>query len=192
MQDSQIVGSVLDGDSKAFELLVLKYQKPLYYAANAITKNPAAAEDIVQDAFVKAFEKLDTLKNPSGFYQWIKKIVVNMALNLYDRNKWNVDVSSDDENDFFDNIAVYDTPEEKTLKDELKQYIKVFVDALPEKLRLVLVMREIDDLSYEEISELLKIPVGTVRSRLFNARQVLRDRLIKQGLADGVYEEHEI
>lgn len=193
MQDSQIVSNVLEGNVQAFELLVLKYQRQLYYVANSITKNPALAEDIVQDAFVKAYEKLDTLKNFSGFYAWIKKIVINMALNQYDRNKWNVDVTSaDDDVDFFDNIAINDTPEEKILKDELSKYIKLYVDALPDKLRVVLVLREIDDMSYEEISEMLSIPVGTVRSRLFNARQLLRDRLIKQGLADGIYDEHEV
>ncbi|MDR0453245.1 MAG: sigma-70 family RNA polymerase sigma factor [Deferribacteraceae bacterium] len=189
MQDDQIINSVLNGNLKDFELLVLKYQKQLHCTANAITKNRTAAEDIVQDAFVKAYEKLDTLNNPAGFYPWIKKIVLNMSLNQYDRNKWNVDVS-DGETDFFDSIAVYDTPEEKTLKNELIQYIKMFVDALPEKLRLVLVMREAEDLSYEEISEMLKVPVGTVRSRLFNARQLMRDQLIKQGLVDDIYKEH--
>ncbi|MDR2884359.1 MAG: sigma-70 family RNA polymerase sigma factor [Deferribacteraceae bacterium] len=190
MQDGQIVESILNGDLQAFELLVLKYQKQLYYIANGIVKNQQAAEDVVQDAFIKAYEKLDTLKNQSGFYAWIKRIVINMSLNHYDKNKWLVDVSTDDgEYDFFDTVAVDDNPEDKALKDELKGYIKLFVDALPDKLRLVLVLREVDDLSYEEISDMLNIPVGTVRSRLFNARQILKDRLIKQGLADGMYNE---
>jgi RNA polymerase sigma-70 factor (ECF subfamily) len=192
MQDSQIVDSVLNGDTKAFELLVLKYQKPVYNAAYSITKNAASAEDIAQDAFVKAYEKLDTLQNHAGFYAWTKKIAVNLALNLYDKNKWTVDVSNDTGDDFFDRVvATSDTPEEYALKEEMKAYINIFIDSLPEKLRLVLVMREADDLSYEEISEILTIPVGTVRSRLFNARQIIKERLIKQGLADGVYDKIE-
>jgi RNA polymerase sigma-70 factor (ECF subfamily) len=97
--------------------------------------------------------------------------------------------SGESEYDFFDNIAVNDDPEERTLKEELKSYIKTFVNALPDKLRLVLILREIDEMSYEEISEILDIPVGTVRSRLFNARQLLKERLIKQGLADGIYND---
>jgi RNA polymerase sigma-70 factor (ECF subfamily) len=189
MQDSQIVESVLEGDTDAFELLVLKYQKPLYHVAYSIIKNEASAEDIAQEAFVKAFEKLDTLQNRAGFYAWLKRIAINLSFNQYEKNKWTVDVSSqDDEEDFFDRVATYNTPEDLALRDELKQYMNMFIDSLPEKLRLVLVLREVDDLSYEEISESLKIPVGTVRSRLFNARHFLRERLIKQGLADGLYQ----
>ena len=189
MQDGQIVESILAGDVQAFELLVIKYQKQLFYAAHNIVKNQHTAEDIVQDAFIKAYEKLSTLKNQAGFYPWVKKITINLSLNHYDRSKWMVDTSTaEGEDDFFDNIAVYDTPEHYILKDELRGYMQAFVDSLPEKLRIVLVLREIDEYSYEEIAELLKIPVGTVRSRLFNARQILKNRLIKQGLADGVYD----
>jgi RNA polymerase sigma-70 factor (ECF subfamily) len=152
-----------------------------------ILKNDAEAEDITQEAFVKAYEKLSTLQNRAGFYAWIKRIGINLAFNQYEKNKWNVDVSSDDEDyDFFDNVPTYATPETEILRDELKKYIKLFIDSLPEKLRIVLALREIDELSYEDISEMLKIPVGTVRSRLFNARQILKDRLLKQGLADEV------
>jgi RNA polymerase sigma-70 factor (ECF subfamily) len=188
MEDSQIVESILAGNTQAFELLVLKYQKQLFFVAQGITKNPAIAEDIVQDALIKAYEKLDTLKNQSGFFGWVKRIVINMALNHFDRSKWNVDVNTDDEYDFFDNISVDDTPEQNVLKDELTRYMKVFVDSLPDKLRVVLVMRELEEMSYEDISDMLDIPVGTVRSRLFNARKILKDRLIKQGLADDLYE----
>jgi RNA polymerase sigma-70 factor (ECF subfamily) len=110
-----------------------------------------------------------------------------LALNQYEKNKWTVDVSTDDADyDFFDNVPTYTTPESELLKDELRKYITLFIESLPEKLRLVLVLREIDELSYEDISEMLKIPVGTVRSRLFNARQILKERLLKQGLADGL------
>jgi RNA polymerase sigma-70 factor (ECF subfamily) len=190
MQDGQIVEGVLSGDVQLFGLLVLKYQKQLYFTAYNITKNQASAEDTVQDALVKAYEKLDTLKNRAGFYPWVKKITINMALNHYDRSKWMVDTTSaDGEDDFFDNVAVYDTPEEYILKEEMRVYVQAFIDSLPDKLRVVLLLREIDELSYEEIAEMLKIPVGTVRSRLFNARQILKNRLIKQGLADGMYED---
>ena len=190
MQDNQIVSSVLDGNAASFELLVLKYQQQLYLAAYAVTRNHAVSEDIVQDAFLKAYEKLDTLNNPYGFYQWIKKIVINMALNHYYRNKLNTNALNDEELVSSENHLAYRNPEDCTLEDEMKRYIKTFVEALPEKFRLILVMREIEESSYEEIAELLEIPVGTVRSRLYKARQLLRDRLIKQGLADGIYSKH--
>jgi len=78
-------------------------------------------------------------------------------------------------------------PEQELLDDELRRYVRKYVDSLPNKLRTVIILREVEDLSYEEIADFLKIPVGTVRSRLFNARQIIKERLLKQGLADGLY-----
>ncbi|MDR2104166.1 MAG: sigma-70 family RNA polymerase sigma factor, partial [Deferribacteraceae bacterium] len=145
MQDEHIVESVLGGDIQAFELLVLKYQKPVFRTVLGILKNDAEAEDVTQETFVKAFEKLSTLQNRAGFYAWIKRIGINLAFNRYEKNKWTVDVSTEDEEyDFFDNLPVYTTPETEMLRDELKKYIKLFIDSLPEKLRVVLILREVD------------------------------------------------
>lgn len=190
MNDAQIVDRVLGGDSAAFELLILKYQSQVFYAAMNIVKNREYAEDISQDAFLKAYEKLDTLQDKDHFYPWLKRITVNLALNHYDRGKRIVDIESEDsEVSYFDTITSGETPEDFLIKEELKKYVRMFVDGLPERLRTVVMLREVEDMSYEEIADMLNIPLGTVRSRLFNARQIIKERLVKQGLTDEVLSE---
>jgi len=137
---------------------------------------------------MKAFQKLDTLKNRDQFYPWLKRIAINLSFNHFERAKRVLDVENeDDDTSFFDRIPDGESPEELIVKDELKKYVRNFVDALPDKLRVVVVLREIEEMSYDEISEIMGIPLGTVRSRLFNARQLIKERLINQGLADGLY-----
>ncbi|PLX71729.1 MAG: RNA polymerase subunit sigma-70 [Denitrovibrio sp.] len=188
MKDSSIIENVLGGDSQAFELLILKYQSRLFATVLNVVKNRELAEDIVQEAYMKGFHKLHTLKNHVQFYPWLKRIALNLALNHFERAKRIMDVENEeDETSFFERIPDGESPEELLVKEELKRYVRHYVDALPDKLRVVIVLREIEDMSYEEISEMMNIPIGTVRSRLFNARQMIKDRLINQGLADGLY-----
>ncbi len=187
MDDKQVIERVLSGDSSAFEVLILKYQSQIYYSALNIVKNNEYAEDICQDAFLKAYEKLDTLQDREHFFSWLKRIAVNMALNHYERHKRIVDVESEDDDiNYFENITSGECPEEYIIKDELRRYVKFFVESLPDRLKTVVILREVEDFSYEEISEMLNIPLGTVRSRLFNARQIIKERLIKQGLTDEI------
>ncbi|MGE4267600.1 MAG: sigma-70 family RNA polymerase sigma factor [Deferribacterales bacterium] len=189
MKDTAIIEKVLDGDSQAFEMLILKYQSKLFATSMNVVKNRELAEDIVQEAFMKAFMKLDSLKNREQFYPWLKRIALNIALNHFEKEKRVMDVETeDDETSFFENIGSGESPEELTLKEELHRYVRSYVDSLPDKLRVVIVLREVEDMSYEEIAEMMNIPLGTVRSRLFNARQIIKDRLINQGLADGMYQ----
>lgn len=189
MKDSAIIEKILSGDTAVFEMLILKYQSRLFATSMNVVKNRELAEDITQEAFMKGFQKLDTLKNREQFYPWLKRIALNIALNHFEKEKRVLDVENeDDDTSFFDNIASGENPEELTLKDELYKYVRNFVDSLPDKLRVVIVLREVEDMSYEEIAEMMNIPLGTVRSRLFNARQIIKDRLINQGLADGMYQ----
>lgn len=189
MKDTAIIEKVLDGDSQAYEMLILKYQSKLFATSMNVVKNRELAEDIVQEAFMKGFMKLDSLKNREQFYPWLKRIALNIALNHFEKEKRVMDVESeDDETSFFENIGSGESPEELTLKEELHRYVRSYVDSLPDKLRVVIVLREVEDMSYEEIADMMNIPLGTVRSRLFNARQIIKDRLINQGLADGMYQ----
>jgi RNA polymerase sigma-70 factor (ECF subfamily) len=189
VKDTAIIEKVLDGDSQAFEMLILKYQSKLFATSMNVVKNRELAEDIVQEAFMKGFMKLDSLKNREQFYPWLKRIALNIALNHFEKEKRVMDVETeDDETSFFENIGSGESPEELTLKEELHRYVRNYVDSLPDKLRVVIVLREVEDMSYEEIAEMMNIPLGTVRSRLFNARQIIKDRLINQGLADGMYQ----
>lgn len=190
MNDKQVIERVLDGDNGAFEILILKYQSQIFYTALNIVKNKEYAEDICQDAFLKAYEKLDTLQDREHFYSWLKRIAVNLSLNHYEKDKRMVDVEDEDDDvDYFERLTTGECPEDFIIKDELRKYVRFFVDALPERLRTVVILREVEDLSYEEISEMLHIPLGTVRSRLFNARQIVKERLIKQGFIDEVVME---
>ena len=190
MSDAQVIEQVLDGDNSAFEILILKYQSQIFYSAMNIVKNKEYAEDICQDAFLKAYEKLDTLQDKELFFFLFKRIAVNLAFNHYERDKRIVDIEDEESDvDYFERLTNGECHEEHIIKDELKKYVKFFVDALPDRLRNVIILREVEDLSYEEISEILKIPLGTVRSRLFNARQIIKERLIKQGLTDEAFAE---
>lgn len=190
MSDAQVVEQVLNGDSGAFEVLILKYQSQIFYSALNIVKNREFAEDICQDAFLKAYEKLESLQDREHFYPWLKRITVNLALNHYERGKRVVDIENEDNDvDYFERLSTGECPEDFIIRDELKKYVRLFVDALPDRLRTVVILREVEDLSYEEIADMLKIPLGTVRSRLFNARQIIKDRLVKQGLTDEILME---
>ncbi len=190
MSDAQVIERVLEGDTGAFEILILKYQSQIFYSAVNIVKSKEYAEDICQDAFLKAYEKLDTLQDREHFYPWLKRIAVNLSLNHYERNKRIVDMEDEESDvDYFEKLTTCECPEDYIIKDELKKYVKFFVDALPDRLRNVIILREVEDLSYEEIAEVLNIPLGTVRSRLFNARQIIKERLIKQGLTDEAFAE---
>ncbi|MCX8084192.1 MAG: sigma-70 family RNA polymerase sigma factor [Calditerrivibrio sp.] len=190
MGDQTIVDAILNGDSDAFEFLILKYQRQLYGTILNLVKDEDLAQDILQETFLKAYENLHTLRNKEQFYSWLKKIAINASLMKLEKGKRYVDMYDEEqeEDDYFFNIQTDDTnPEKELLDEELRRYVRRFVDSLPSKLKNVIILREVEDLSYEEIAEILKIPIGTVRSRLFNARQIIKERLIKQGLADGLY-----
>lgn len=190
MSESLIIDEVLKGNSTAFELLILKYQKQLFLTSLNIVKDEETAKDIVQETFLKAYENLGNLRNKDQFHPWIKRIALNMSLMRLDRDKRFVDMYNNEEEEddyFFNNQTDENDPEKEILTEELRRYVRKYVDSLPAKLRVVIILREVEDLSYEEIAAMLKIPVGTVRSRLFNARQIIKERLINQGLADGLY-----
>lgn len=190
MSEAVLIERITKGDSAAFEYLIIKYQKQLYSTVLNIMKDEEHAKDIVQEAFLKAYENLETLRNREQFYPWLKKIGINLSLMKLEKNKRFVDMyrSDQEEDDYFFNNQTDETnPEQELLDDELRRYVRKYVDSLPNKLRTVIILREVEDLSYEEIADFLKIPVGTVRSRLFNARQIIKERLLKQGLADGLY-----
>ncbi|MGB9731444.1 MULTISPECIES: RNA polymerase sigma factor [Calditerrivibrio] len=190
MNDQILVDEILKGKTEVYEFLILKYQKQLFSTVFNIVKDEDLAMDIVQEAFLKAYEGLPNLRNKDQFYPWIKRIAINESLMKIDRNKRFVDMYNEDQDEddyFFNSITDETNPEKELLEEEIRRYIRKYVDSLPSKLRTVIILREVEDMSYEEIADILQIPIGTVRSRLFNARQIIKERLIKQGLADGLY-----
>lgn len=190
MSDQILVDEIVKGNTAAYELLILKYQKQLYATVLNIVKDDDFAQDIVQEAFLKAYESLPNLRNKEQFYPWLKRIAINESLMKLERNKRYVDMYDEEQEEddyFFNTITDENNPEKELLDEELRKYVRRYVDSLPSKLRTVIILREVEEMSYEEIAEMLNIPIGTVRSRLFNARQIIKERLIKQGLADGLY-----
>ena len=190
MSDQLLIEEILKGKSSIYELLILKYQNQLFATVINIVKDEDLAQDIVQEAFLKAYESLNSLRDRNQFYPWIKRIAINESLMKIDRNKRYVDMydeSQEEDDYFFNSITDEKNPEKELIDEEMRRYVRKYVESLPSKLRTVIILREVEDLSYEEIAEILNIPIGTVGSRLFNARQIIKERLIKQGLADGLY-----
>ncbi|MDY6820808.1 MAG: sigma-70 family RNA polymerase sigma factor [Deferribacterota bacterium] len=193
MDDISIIEEVLEGKYEYYEYLVLKYQNRLYAFIISLVKNEEEAKDIVQESFVTAYNKLSDLVDRRRFYPWLKKIAFHNALLFLNKDKKKVK-SDEDVLDYLDNLdnnykssVIYvkeKSPEAHILNKEISKYVKLFIDSLPDKLRIVVILRDVEGHSYEEIAQLLDIPIGTVRSRLHSAREVLKERLIKQGIAD--------
>jgi RNA polymerase sigma-70 factor (ECF subfamily) len=182
VSDLSLVRRVQRGDKGAFDVLVLKYQHKLVKLVMRYVRNPAEAEDIAQEAFIKAYRALPQFRGDSAFYTWLYRIAINTAKNAVvsrDRSpiEYNLDRSSDESYDMQGRMKDSETPEALVLTDEIRSIVNGAIDALPEDLRTAIVLREIEGLSYEEIAATMDCPVGTVRSRIFRAREAIDLRL---------------
>lgn len=185
--DRELVLRVQGGDKKAFDLLVLKYQHRIIKLVSRFVREPSDALDVTQDAFIKAYRALPGFRGDSAFYTWLYRIASNTAKNHLASNKRRMgDVGIDTEVMEsreqalgLDDVA---TPENLLAKDEVERTVFDAIEHLPEDLRTALTLREFDGLSYEEIAEVMECPVGTVRSRIFRARETVSERL--RALAD--------
>ncbi len=173
--DLQAVRNCLGGDVKSFELLVEKYQGVVYNIALRMVKVPDDAEDISQAAFLKAYEKLGTYRESFRFYSWLYRIAVNEALNFLDRQKryMRLDERVEDSRQAVD-VAAETREQNERIQEALME--------LKPDHRVVLILKHFEEFSYEEIGAILDIPVKRVKSRLFTARQVLREILLKKGI----------
>jgi RNA polymerase sigma-70 factor (ECF subfamily) len=181
--DLSLVRRVQRGDKGAFDALVLKYQHKLVKLVMRYVRNPAEAEDIAQEAFIKAYRALPQFRGDSAFYTWLYRIAINTAKNAVvsrDRSpvEYDLDRSNNDESyDMQGRMKDSETPEGLVLTDEIRSTVNAAIDALPEDLRTAIVLRELEGLSYEEIAAAMDCPVGTVRSRIFRAREAIDRRL---------------
>src|SRR6201992_1917155 len=182
--DLSLVQRVQRGDKGAFDALVLKYQHKVVKLVMRYVRNPAEAEDIAQDAFIKAYRALPQFRGDSAFYTWLYRIAINTAKNAVvarDRNpiEYNIDRSDANEEsyDMQGRMKDSETPEGLVLTDEIRTTVNAAIEALPEDLRTAIVLRELEGLSYEEIAAAMDCPVGTVRSRIFRAREAIDRRL---------------
>jgi RNA polymerase sigma-70 factor, ECF subfamily len=183
--DLSLVRSAQSGEIRAFDRLVLKYRARVVELAMRYTRNSADAEDAAQEAFIRAYRGLQQFRCESAFYTWLYRIASNCARNLLkarSRNLINGTVDLPDEQNAADapaRLQDLETPEELTLTDEIRGMVSATLEKLSEAHRAVITLREIDGLSYQEIAAEMSIPVGTVRSRVFRARDII-DRQLRR------------
>ncbi|MDO8958275.1 MAG: RNA polymerase sigma factor RpoE [Rhodocyclaceae bacterium] len=181
--DWVLVERVQSGDQEAFGLLVSKYQRKLLRLVMRFVRDAAEAEDVTQEAFIKAYRALPGFRGESAFYTWLYRIGVNAAKNwLVARGRRMSTVSEitgDDATDIDDGGLLRDdaTPEQLLMSKQIGETVNAAMDALPEDLRTAIALREIEGLSYEEIAQVMDCPIGTVRSRIFRARDAIAARL---------------
>ncbi len=177
VDDSQLLQQSLAGDSAAFGQLVLKYQDRLYNTLVHVMGSPEDARDITQDAFVQAFVKLESFRGGSAFYTWLYRIAFNLAMSSKRRQRPTVSVDAAREQAGIEPMDRGGEPDEPLMQQERVIQVREALDTLAEDHRAILVLREIEGYCYEEISDILDLPIGTVRSRLHRARSQLRDAL---------------
>ena len=181
--DQVLVERAQGGDKHAFDLLVSKYQRKLGRLLSRFIRDPGEVEDVSQEAFIKAYRALPSFRGDSAFYTWLYRIGINTAKNYLVSQGRRAPTSTEFDNDeaepFDDASQLRDinTPESLLLTKQIGQTINAAMDALPEELRTAIVLREIDGMSYEEIASIMDCPIGTVRSRIFRAREAVAGKL---------------
>jgi len=180
--DQELVRRVQAGDQTAFNLLVLKYQHRVLKLVGRFVNDAAEAEDVAQEAFLKAYRALASFRGDSAFYTWLYRIAINTAKNALVSQRrrpvdFDLDLQDPDQYDRHAKLKEADTPEGVLLTDEIRTVVEEAMAELPEDLRTAIVLRELEGLSYEEIAEAMDCPVGTVRSRIFRAREAIDKKL---------------
>lgn len=180
--DQELVEQVQKGNKNAFNLLVIRHQNKVMNIVARYVKNSGDVADVTQEAFIKAYRALPNFRGESAFYTWLYRIAVNSAKNYLTSQSRkppasDVDASEADYYDGSDALKENNSPERALLSDELQQKLFATIEALPEDLRSAITLRELEGLSYEEIASVMDCPVGTVRSRIFRAREAI-DKVI--------------
>ena len=182
LTDQQLVERVQQGDNRAFDLLVKKYQHKVMSLISRYVKQPGDVADVAQEAFIKAYRALPKFRGDSAFYTWLYRIAVNTAKNYLvaqGRKPPASDIAADDAEYYEGASALKDssTPERQLLTDEIQSVVLAAIEALPDDLRRAITLRELDGLGYEEIAIEMDCPIGTVRSRIFRAREAIDNQL---------------
>lgn len=180
--DQALVERVQRGDKTAFDVLVRKYQHKIVKLISRYVRDQSEVYDVAQEAFIKAYRALPNFRGDSAFYTWMYRIAINTAKNYLvaqGRRLPNVDIEAQEAEQFEGEsyLKEYATPEHMLLRDEVESTIYSAIDQLPQDLRTAITLREIEGMSYEEIAEAMACPVGTVRSRIFRAREAIDGKL---------------
>ncbi len=181
--DQELVERAQKGDKRAFELLVMKYQRKLARLLSRMVRDQAEIEDITQESFIKAYRALPQFRGESAFYTWLYRIAVNTAKNYLvargRRAPTTTEFSNEEAEGFEDAELLRDiaTPDAELQTKQIAAAVNKAVEALPEELRTAITLREIEGLSYEEIAQMMDCPIGTVRSRIFRAREAIAEKI---------------
>lgn len=181
--DADLVARVQRGDKRAFDLLVLKYQRKIMRLLSRMVREPSEVEDVAQEAFIKAYRTLPQFRGDSAFYTWLYRIAINTARNWQAANHRRpmgssiVETEDNETFDQIDNLTDISTPESLMASRQVVDTVNAAIDTLPEDLRTAIVLREIEGMTYEDIAQTMNCPIGTVRSRIFRAREAIAAQL---------------
>ncbi len=182
--DQQLVERAQRGDKRAFDLLVVKYQRKLARLLSQFIRDAAEVEDVTQETFIKAYKSLSSFRGDSAFYTWLYRIGINAAKNFLVAQKRRAsattnefDIEAAENFEEGSQLRELNTPENELMSKQIAQTVHQALQALPEELRSAITLREIEGLSYEEIASIMSCPTGTVRSRIFRAREAIADKL---------------
>ena len=180
--DEELVLRVQRGDKSAYDYLVIKYQHRIIQLVNRYIKDPSEAQDVAQEAFIKAYRALADFRGEAAFFTWLYRIAINTAKNyLLSRSRrsanYQVDIQDAEALENAPQLQGLETPERELLNQEIIDAINAGIEELPEDMRTAIVLREFEGMSYEEIAEAMDCPVGTVRSRIFRAREAIDNKL---------------
>ena len=180
--DEELVLRVQRGDKSAYDYLVIKYQHRIIQLVNRYIKDPSEAQDVAQEAFIKAYRALADFRGEAAFFTWLYRIAINTAKNyLLSRSRrsanYQVDIQDAEALENAPQLQGLETPERELLNQEIIDAINASIEELPEDMRTAIVLREFEGMSYEEIAEAMDCPVGTVRSRIFRAREAIDNKL---------------
>ena len=180
--DLALIKRVQQGDRSAFDLLVVKYQHRILKLIMRYVRDPSEAMDVAQEAFLKAYRAAPSFRGDSAFYTWLYRIAINTAKNYLvaagrRAAQYQVDLQDPEQYEAFSKLRDLDTPEGLALSDEIREAVNDAITDLPDDLRTAILLREIEGMTYEEIAQTMECPVGTVRSRIFRAREAIDKRI---------------
>jgi RNA polymerase sigma-70 factor (ECF subfamily) len=182
LTDQALVERVQQGDKKAFDLLVLKYQQRIMKVLSRYVRDPSEVQDLAQETFIKAYRALPRFRGDSAFYTWLYRIAINTAKNYLvaqGRRPPRDDIEATEAEQYEGESALkdYASPEQEAMRDEIKETVFKAIEDLPEDLKTAITLRELEGMSYEEIADAMECPIGTVRSRIFRAREAIDNKL---------------
>ncbi|MFA7668590.1 MAG: RNA polymerase sigma factor RpoE [Burkholderiaceae bacterium] len=181
--DAELVARVQRGEKRAFDLLVLKYQRKIMRLLSRMIRDPSEIEDVTQEAFIKAYRALPQFRGDSAFYTWLYRIAINTARNWQAARSRRpvtsslVETADGETFDEIDNLTDISTPESVLASRQIAETVNAAMQSLPEDLRTAILLREIEGMSYEDIAQSMGCPIGTVRSRIFRAREAIASQL---------------